>query len=132
MTQKCLEDGMFVKDEEREPLQPDGNNKDVKVTTFKKWKFQGKGKCEREKDILSPGDKWTDRGLDKAGLGRWENPAHPDAQQQQGAEAWGENDYKQIQMIRGTKLQTNTNKRWLRLQINTNDKGNKITKKYKQ
>ena len=33
--QKCLEDGMCTKDEEREPLQPDGNNKDVKVITTK-------------------------------------------------------------------------------------------------
>ena len=91
---------MFAKDEEREPLQPDGNNKDVKVTN----NFT-ESESEKVKDILSPGDKWTDRGLDKVGLGRWENPTHPDAQQQQGAEAWGEQNYKQIQMkIRWTKL----------------------------
>ena len=27
-----VEDGICAKDEEREPLHPDGNNKDVKVT----------------------------------------------------------------------------------------------------
>ena len=43
---------MFAKDEEREPLQPDGNNKDVKVTN----NFT-KSESEKVKDILSPGDK---------------------------------------------------------------------------
>ena len=67
---------MCAKDEEREPLQPDGNNKDVKVITtifFCKSESEIVSlKSESEKVFLkkwSPGDKRTDRRFDKAGPG---------------------------------------------------------------
>ena len=80
--QKCLEDGMCTKDEEREPLQPDGNNKDVKVITTKitfvkvkvklyHWKVKVKWYFKTK---WSSGDKRTDRRFDKAGPGWWANP----------------------------------------------------------
>ena len=67
---------MCTKDEEREPLQPDGNNKDVKVITTIFF-------CKSESEIVSlksesemvfkkkwsSGDKRTDRRFDKAGPG---------------------------------------------------------------
>ena len=58
----CLEDGMCAKDEEREPLQPDGNNKDVKVM---------KVKVKEWKDILFSGWKWKWKSKDMYLVLRW-------------------------------------------------------------